>query len=110
MIMPLKSLSTIGGALLLAGCTAMTQSNAPREPAPPPPRVTEGGDACGAGRVQDRVGRHYDESLGDSIRSESGAGVLRVMRPGEAHTLEYRGDRLNVRLDEDGVITDIGCG
>lgn len=95
--------------LVLVGCASMS-SPPPRDAAPRPPTVTEGGDRCGAGRVQDRVGRHYDESLGDSIRSESGAGVLRVMRPGEAHTLEYRGDRLNVRLDEDGVITAIGCG
>ncbi|MFY0991756.1 I78 family peptidase inhibitor [Halomonas sp. C05BenzN] len=88
----------------------MTQSNAPREPAPEPPRVSEGGDACGARHVQDRVGRQYDETLGQSIHEESGAGAFRVLRPGEAHTLEYRADRLNVRLDEDGVITAIGCG
>ncbi|TFH85847.1 hypothetical protein EQG41_15595 [Billgrantia azerbaijanica] len=93
----------------------MTASPPPREPAPLPPRVepgrgSSGDDPCGAGRVQDRVGRAYSEALGEALRRESGAGALRVMRPGEAHTLEYRAERLNVHLDEDEVITAIRCG
>ncbi|MCH4563869.1 I78 family peptidase inhibitor [Halomonas sp. EGI 63088] len=107
--MRLKIAGPLVIGLVVAGCASMS-SPPPRDPAPRPPTVSEGGDGCGAGPVQDRVGRHYGESLGESIRRESGAGAFRVMRPGEAHTLEYRGDRLNVRLDEDGVITDIGCG
>ncbi|QTF93227.1 I78 family peptidase inhibitor, partial [Halomonas sp. BM-2019] len=79
------------------------------EPAPPPPRVEASGE-CGAGRVQDRVGREYSESLGESIRDESGAASVRVIRPGEAVTLDYRADRLNVRLDDDDIIAEIGCG
>lgn len=96
--------------LLITGCAPMNQSNPPREPAPEPPRVSNGEDACGASRVQDRIGRRYDEALGESIREQSGAGALRVMRPGYAYTLEFREDRLNVRVDEGDVITDIGCG
>ncbi|PMR72136.1 hypothetical protein C1H69_22315 [Billgrantia endophytica] len=88
----------------------MTQTNGPREPAPEPPRVSEEGDTCGASRVQDRVGRQFDEALGESMREQSGAGTIRVMRPGHAYTLEYRADRLNVRVDDNEVITDIGCG
>jgi hypothetical protein len=42
--------------------------------------------------------------------AESGAAAMRVMHPGQAYTLEYRADRLSIRLDEDGVITTIGCG
>ncbi|MBF8222937.1 I78 family peptidase inhibitor [Halomonas sp. 328] len=88
----------------------MAQSNASREPAPPPPRVTEGEDACGARHVQDRVGRHYDESLSNAIHSESGARQVRVMRPGHAYTMDYLHDRLNIRLDERERITDLFCG
>ncbi|NIC07118.1 I78 family peptidase inhibitor [Billgrantia bachuensis] len=86
-------------------------NNAPHDPAPKPPRVSEGGeDACGAQRVQDRVGRRYDEALGESIRRESGAATLRVIRPGHAYTMEYRGDRINVHIDDSDTVTDIGCG
>ncbi|WP_240454097.1 I78 family peptidase inhibitor [Halomonas sp. NO4] len=105
---PLALIPLVAG-LLLSGC-AMTASPPPREPAPPPPRVDGGDDACGAGRVQDRVGQTYSEALGQSLQQASGADALRVMRPGHAYTLEYRADRLNVRVDEAGVITAIGCG
>lgn len=106
--MPIKLLPAVAAVLLLAGCAGMS-SPPPREPAPPPPRV-ETSAACGAERVQDRVGRHFGAALGEAIRAESGAAAMRVIRPGEAVTLDYRADRLNVRLDEDDVITVIGCG
>ena len=60
--------------------------------------------------MQDRVGRHYDEALGESIQQESGAATLRAIRPGHAYTLDYRNDRINVHLDDDSMITQIGCG
>lgn len=96
--------------LLMTACSATNESVVPREPAPEPPRVTEGEDACGAGRVQDRVGRPFDAALGASLREESGADALRVMRAGEAHTLDYRAERLNVRLSERDRITALDCG
>ncbi|SDO51075.1 Peptidase inhibitor I78 family protein [Halomonas shengliensis] len=98
----------LGLALLLAGCGGLNTAPSP-EPAPPPPRVADG-DACGAERVQDRIGRAYDAALGEAIRAESGAVSMRVVRPGEAVTLDYRPERLNVRLDEDDVIAEIACG
>lgn len=97
----------LGLALLLAGCGGLNTAPGP-EPAPPP-RVADA-DACGAERVQDRIGRAYDAALGEAIRAESGAASMRVVRPGEAVTLDYRPDRLNVRLDEDDVIAEIACG
>ncbi|QOR40413.1 hypothetical protein HNO52_19200 [Billgrantia diversa] len=85
--------------------------NVSPDPAPKPPRVSEGGeDVCGALHVQDRVGRRYDEALGESIRRESGAATLRVIRPGHSYTMEYRGDRINVHIDDSDTVTDIGCG
>jgi len=98
----------VGLALLLAGCGGLNMAPSP-EPAPPPPRVADT-DACGAVRVQDRVGRAYDAALGEAIRAESGAASMRVVRPGEAVTLDYRPDRLNVRLGADEVIAEIACG
>lgn len=93
---------------LLAGCQSAATAP-PSESAPPPPRVEDTGD-CGAGRVQDRVGRAFSESLAESVATESGASMLRVLRPGEAHTLDYRAERINLRLDDQQRITDIVCG
>jgi len=106
--MPFKALSPVIAGLLLAGCAGMTSPPA-HESAPPPPRVDNQAD-CGAERVQDRIGRDYSESLEASIREESGAAAVRVIRPGEAVTLDHRPDRLNVRLDDDDIISEIDCG
>lgn len=107
--MPLTVIVPALVGLLLAGCTGMGAAPAAPDQAPPPPRVEASGE-CGAERVQDRVGRQYSEELGESIRTESEAATMRVIRPGEAVTLDYRADRLNVRLDEDDRISEIGCG
>ncbi len=106
--MTFKLLPSVVAGLLLAGCAGLTPTPS-REPAPPPPMVETRGE-CGAAQVQDRVGREYSPALGEAIRAESGAAAMRVIRPGEAVTLDYRPDRLNVRLDEGDVITEIGCG
>lgn len=106
--MPFKVLPPVIAGLLLAGCAGMGAPPS-HESAPPPPRVESRGE-CGAAQVQDRVGRAYSEALGEAIHAESGAAAMRVIRPGDAVTLDYRPDRLNVRLDDDDVITEIGCG
>ncbi|SEL57594.1 I78 family peptidase inhibitor [Halomonas daqiaonensis] len=105
-----KSSLTVVGFLLMTACSAANESAAPRASAPEPPHVNEGDDACGAARVQDRVGRDFDAAMGMALREESGAKTLRVMRPGEAHTLDYRTERLNVRLDDRDRISALECG
>jgi len=111
MAIALKHGLAVVGLSLMTGCGIIETSPVSREPAPEPPRVTgEEADPCGAGRVQEMVGRHFDESMRASLRQASGAGSLRVMRPGEAHTLDYRAERLNVRLDDRGRITALDCG
>ncbi|MDZ7851921.1 MAG: I78 family peptidase inhibitor [Halomonas sp.] len=101
---------TAVGLMLMTACTATNESAVLRDPAPEPPRVSEGDDACGASRLQDRVGWEFDAAMGATLSEESGAEALRVMRPGEAHTLDYRAERLNVHLDERGRITALECG
>ena len=110
MVSPARLCLASFGLLLLAGCTPTTNTGSHHEPAPQPPQVSASEDACGARHVQDRVGRRHDEALADTILQESGAAALRVIRPGHAYTMEYRGDRINVHIDVSDTITDIGCG
>ncbi|MBD3895538.1 hypothetical protein IEI94_06705 [Halomonas sp. ML-15] len=105
-----RYLSALATSLALAACTTAGPSSVPRDPAPEPPSVTQRGDTCGARSVQDRVGRDFDEMLRSAIEEESGAAVVRVLRPGDAATMDHRPDRLNIRLDDDDRIEQITCG
>ncbi|WP_081948930.1 I78 family peptidase inhibitor [Litchfieldella xinjiangensis] len=103
--------ASLGCALLLSACST-AGPGAGRDPAPPPPRVdhTAAQQGCNAGSVQDRVGRTLNERLQDAIVSESGAQRIRVLRPGDMATMDHRPERINLHLDEKGVISRITCG
>lgn len=106
--MPFKALAPFLVGLLLAGCAGSTTTPAPA-PAPPPPSMAAG-HACDAASLQGRVGQRFTATLGETLQAESGAATLRVLHPGTVATLDYRQDRLNVRLDERDIITAIDCG
>lgn len=57
------------------------------------------------------IGKPYDELepvLGDDLVPE--LGTLRVIRPGDAVTRDYRLNRLNISLDETDLVTKFYCG
>lgn len=58
---------------------------------------------CPAPAFQEFVGQPYAHTRFDWK-------FLRVIRPGDAVTKDYRTDRLNITLDGDEVITRIWCG
>ena len=65
---------------------------------------------CDVSELQDLVGETATDELGERIQRESGARTLRWGPPNTAWTMDYREDRVNVRYDEDMIITDIACG
>ncbi len=92
-------------AFLLAGCAG---SPAPDE-APPPPSMSQD-DACGADTLQDYIGQHADEATVAQLETDSDADRVRVIRPDQAVTMDYRADRLNVKLDDQDTIDELTCG
>ena len=56
------------------------------------------------------VGRAWSDSLRAEVLRLSGARALRVIRPGDMVTMDFRGDRLNVHLTGDGRIERFACG
>lgn len=66
--------------------------------------------SCDAEAAQRFVGRHADEDTVRAAVSASGAKAVRVIKPDMMVTMDYRGDRLNVRVDAAGKIIDINCG
>ena len=87
-----------GVALVCAGCTP------PPQPTPPPSRD------CNAAAAQHLIGRQQSPALVQEARRRTGAGAVRVLRPGQMVTMEYRADRLNIRVDTQGKVLAVTCG
>jgi hypothetical protein len=102
--------------LTLAACTPVGSQESPPSGTvvgeEPPVLAGPGLDApsCDAAKAQDFVGRKADESTVQGAMAASGAKVVRVLRPGVMVTQEYRGDRLNLQLDGNGLIASATCG
>lgn len=93
----MRAIGMIATALLVAGCMD-------GHPTPMPgPRM------CNAGAVQGFVGAQMSPRLQSRLRARSGASAVRVVRPGEAMTMDYRRDRLTVDVNERGRITGMRC-
>ena len=88
-------------ALALAGCSY----SPPPQSTPAPP---EG--PCNAAPAQGLVGRAASEALAEEALGLSGARVWRWLRPGQMVTMEFRADRLNLRLDARDRVEGISCG
>ena len=81
---------------LLAGCAAATP--------------IAGRGVCRAEKAQSLVERSADEALFARALRLSGARSLRRIAPGDAVTMDFRTDRLNVVYDARRVVTRITCG
>lgn len=92
-------------AVLAAGCAP---SQTPDQAPPPPPMQASG--ECQAEAIQDYVGEEYRAALEQILANQSGAQRVRVIRPDEVYTMDYRPDRLNIHLDEQGTISELRCG
>ena len=46
----------------------------------------------------------------EQARKASGSQIARILKPHDVVTLEYRSERLNLNVDERGVVTRVNCG
>ena len=65
---------------------------------------------CGETKVGDLVGKPWTEALRAPTLRRSGARTLRVIAPGDAVTMDYRTDRLNIETDAAGRVIRVKCG
>ncbi|MBX3562039.1 MAG: hypothetical protein KF780_09540 [Sphingomonas sp.] len=65
---------------------------------------------CNADAVQNLVGREPSSEVGADALARSNSRSLRWIRPGDAVTMDYREDRLNIHIDARGRIERITCG
>ncbi len=74
--------------------------------APPPVSAS----SCDDVQAQWLVGKAATEADVEQARKDAKAGVVRQLKPGQAVTMEFSAERLNVELDDKGVVTAVRCG
>ena len=67
-------------------------------------------DVCNAAAAADAIGRKDTPALRADITRKVGHGRIRWLPPGSIVTQDLRSDRLNVDIDEGGVVTRVRCG
>ena len=111
-------------ALLLGACTpnpgpasAQPEPAAPAAGAPPAsaqPLADEEADTaprtCNADPVQGLIGQQASEDVVAKATADSGSASVRVLKPGDAATMDFRPDRLNIDTTDAGVIETLRCG
>jgi hypothetical protein len=93
----------IGIALMTAACATVP----PGEEAPE--EIGGSGD-CSAEGLENLIGQPATSELGAEAMRRSGARALRWIRPGDAVTMDFREDRLNVNLDAENRVERFNCG
>ena len=94
---------TLALLALLTGCSSVDSNKTPAPPANP-----NGG--CNAELVQGMLGQTATAEQVEQARQHAGARSVRVLAPGDAVTLDYNSQRLNIDIDEAEVIERISCG
>ena len=79
---------------------------APMPPSAPPPMDYQ----CVAEAASWAIGNRVTDQVVERIRVDTHSESARVIRPGEAVTLDFRHDRVNVKLNERDAIVGISCG
>ncbi len=65
--------------------------------------------ACSIARAEGFVGQQGDV-IAERARDAAGANSVRTIRPGQQVTMDFRGDRLNLKLNAQGIVTGVSCG
>lgn len=92
-------------AFVAAGC-----GNATNTISTPSPILTPGGAVCDASRAGWAAGQRATDQLLEKARADAGAKTARFLRPNDVITLEYSGERLNLRVDGDNIVRSVTCG
>lgn len=101
--------TAVVGVLMVAGC-AWVGPGTGQAPAPIGASTAPVGGECAAQGAQWAVGRSATAKVVEEARVRAGARMARVLRPGQAVTLEFDGQRLNLEMDGSGKVIGARCG
>lgn len=100
--MYLRTLLLAAATSAVAACSSV-DLNAP-EAQGDAPRI------CNADQASHIGGQKITPQLEQQALQSSGAGMLRVIRPGQMVTRDYRSERLNLQLNDFDVVVRVYCG
>jgi Peptidase inhibitor I78 family len=89
----------------LVGVAALSGAAAAQEPVTTSPAA-----ACREAAASFVLGRTYSDRTARRARRAAGARVVRKVEPGQAYTMEFRADRLNLDVGPGGRIRAVRCG
>ncbi|KIQ96189.1 I78 family peptidase inhibitor [Lysobacter sp. A03] len=92
-------LSATALMLVAAACTTV-----------PPPMAQQRPDSCTTDTIGWVIGQAATPEIVERAQFESYSRAVRVIEPGMAVTLDYRGDRLNLHVNSAGAINQATCG
>lgn len=98
--MSLRPLLMLPALLGLAACASQPGAD----------DATAGTGTCNAEPAQSYVGKPASDANVQAAFKASGAKTMRSIKPGQAVTMDYREDRVNVTQDASGNIERISCG
>jgi len=105
----MKKSTLLPVAMLASGLSACIPSTHDQQSAETDtPRAVSG--PCDAGKVQRHLGQSLDNALGETLRREAGANILRTATEGAPITMDYNPGRLNIFHDSQRKIVRINCG
>ena len=78
--------------------------------APQPPVSSVAGGKCSTARLNKLVGKPATATLANEALKRSGAKTSRIIGPGQAVTMDYRTDRLNIYFDAKNNVERFSCG
>jgi hypothetical protein len=98
--MSLRPLFIFPVMLSLAACASQPAADGP----------AASGGTCNAEPAQSYVGKPASDGNVQAAFKASGAKGMRSIKPGQAVTMDYREDRVNIYQDASGNIERISCG
>ncbi|WP_411833467.1 I78 family peptidase inhibitor [Pseudoxanthomonas mexicana] len=66
--------------------------------------------SCDDSQAQWAIGKTLTEAEVVQVRTDAKAEATRILKPGQAVTMEYNANRINIEQDEQGVVTAVRCG
>jgi|SRR5690625_433726 len=109
-------LTLIGAASLIAACSTVdldsssSSASSSGSSSSSSSLYAESANRCDADPAQSLIGETVSDKVEAEAKKLSGAAIVRTLRPRDVITMEYNHERVNIRVDDEDVVTSVGCG